>query len=35
MKLWVVVVTVVAFVIALVGYDLIHRAEQVLTYLCS
>ena len=32
-KLWIVVVTVVAFVIALVGYDIIHRAEQVLTYL--
>src|ERR1700742_2649943 len=32
-KLWVVIVTVVAFVIALVGYDLIHKAEQWLTYL--
>ena len=32
-KTWVVIVTVVGFVIALVGYDLIHRAEQVLTYL--
>jgi NCS1 family nucleobase:cation symporter-1 len=32
-KTWVVIVTVVAFVVALVGYDLIHRAEQVLTYL--
>jgi NCS1 family nucleobase:cation symporter-1 len=31
-KLWVVIVTVAAFVIALVGYDLIHRAEQWLTY---
>jgi NCS1 family nucleobase:cation symporter-1 len=31
-KLWVVIVTVVAFVIALVGYDVIHRAEQFLTY---
>ncbi len=31
-QLWVVIVTVVAFVIALIGYDLIHRAEQVLTY---
>jgi NCS1 nucleoside transporter family len=31
-KLWVVIVTVVALVIALVGYDLIHRAEQWLTY---
>ncbi|MEU1600255.1 cytosine permease [Streptomyces sp. NPDC005708] len=32
-KLWVVVVTVVAFAVALVGYDIIHRAERVLTYL--
>jgi NCS1 family nucleobase:cation symporter-1 len=32
-KLWVVVATILAFVIALVGYDLIHRAEQILTYL--
>ena len=31
-KLWVVVVTAVALVIALVGYDVIHRAEQFLTY---
>jgi NCS1 nucleoside transporter family len=31
-KLWIVVVTVVAAVIALVGYDLIHKAEQWLTY---
>ncbi len=31
-KLWVVVVTGIAFVIALVGYDLIHRAERFLTY---
>src|SRR6201996_7817489 len=31
-KLWVVIVTVVARVVALVGYDLIHRAEQWLTY---
>ncbi|MFG2636407.1 purine-cytosine permease family protein [Streptomyces sp. NPDC048362] len=31
-KLWVVVVTVVALVIALVGYDVIHKAERVLTY---
>ncbi|MGW1893489.1 purine-cytosine permease family protein [Streptomyces sp. NPDC002004] len=31
-KLWVVVVTAVALVIALVGYDIIHRAERVLTY---
>src|SRR5436190_7398141 len=32
-KLWVVIVTVVALVVALVGYDLIHRAERWLTYL--
>jgi nucleobase:cation symporter-1, NCS1 family len=32
-KLWVVIVTVVALVIALAGYDLIHKAEQWLTYL--
>ncbi|MGI8760883.1 MAG: purine-cytosine permease family protein [Jatrophihabitantaceae bacterium] len=31
-KVWVVIVTIVAFVVALVGYDLIHRAEQFLTY---
>jgi NCS1 nucleoside transporter family len=31
-KMWVVIVTIVAFVIALVGYDLIHKAEQYLTY---
>lgn len=31
-KVWVVVATVVAFVIALFGYDLIHKAEQFLTY---
>ncbi|MFJ9351571.1 purine-cytosine permease family protein [Streptomyces sp. NPDC101237] len=31
-KLWVIVVTVVAFVIALVGYDIIHKAERFLTY---
>ncbi|WP_405827523.1 purine-cytosine permease family protein [Streptomyces sp. NBC_01176] len=31
-KPWVVVVTLIAFVIALVGYDVIHRAERVLTY---
>ena len=30
--LWVVVVTVLALVIALVGYDLIHRFERYLTY---
>jgi NCS1 family nucleobase:cation symporter-1 len=32
-KLWVIVVTAVALVVALVGYDLIHKAEQWLTYL--
>ena len=31
-KVWIVVVTVLAFVLAVVGYDLIHRAEQFLTY---
>ena len=31
-KLWIVVLTVVAAVIALVGYDVIHKAEQFLTY---
>src|SRR3954449_6622683 len=31
-KMWVAVVTVVGFVIALVGYDLIHKVEQGLTY---
>jgi nucleobase:cation symporter-1, NCS1 family len=31
-KLWVVILTVLALVVALIGYDLIHRAEQVLTY---
>ncbi len=31
-KLWIVIVTVVAFAIAMIGYDIIHRAEQVLTY---
>jgi purine-cytosine permease-like protein len=30
--MWVAVVTVVGFVIALVGYDVIHKAEQFLTY---
>lgn len=32
-KAWIVAVTVVAFVIALVGYDIIHKAERILTYL--
>src|SRR5580692_4940579 len=32
-KLWVIIVTVVALVVALVGYDLIHKAEQWLAYL--
>jgi nucleobase:cation symporter-1, NCS1 family len=31
-KLWIVIVTVIAFVIALVGYDIIHAAERWLTY---
>src|SRR5882724_4307904 len=31
-KMWVIIVTIVAFAIALVGYDLIHKAEQYLTY---
>src|SRR6266480_2001122 len=31
-KLWVVILTVAALVIALVGYDLIHKAERWLTY---
>ncbi|MCW7946041.1 allantoin permease [Streptomyces hygroscopicus] len=31
-ELWVVLVTVAALLIALVGYDVIHRAERVLTY---
>lgn len=31
-KLWVVVVTAVALAVAVVGYDLIHRAERMLTY---
>ncbi|MCU1667607.1 MAG: allantoin permease [Blastococcus sp.] len=31
-KLWIVVVTVLAFAIALVGYDLIHSFERYLTY---
>lgn len=31
-KLWIVIVTVIAFVIAVVGYDLIHKAERWLTY---
>ncbi|WP_225849491.1 cytosine permease [Streptomyces sp. HPF1205] len=31
-KWWVVLATALAFVVALFGYDLIHRAEQVLTY---
>ncbi|MGW3264145.1 purine-cytosine permease family protein [Streptomyces sp. NPDC001056] len=29
---WVLAVTVVALVIALVGYDIIHKAERILTY---
>ncbi|MFF7984387.1 purine-cytosine permease family protein [Streptomyces sp. NPDC007901] len=31
-KLWVVVVTAIALVVALVGYDIIHKAERFLTY---
>ncbi|MBM9509650.1 purine-cytosine permease family protein [Actinacidiphila acididurans] len=31
-KSWVVLATVLAFALALFGYDLIHRAEQVLTW---
>jgi NCS1 nucleoside transporter family len=31
-KWWVVGITLAALVIALVGYDVIHRAEQILTY---
>jgi len=31
-KMWIVIVTVLAFGLALIGYDLIHKAEQVLTY---
>ena len=31
-KTWVVITTIIAFAIALIGYDLIHRAEQFLTY---
>jgi nucleobase:cation symporter-1, NCS1 family len=30
-KFWVVIVTIVAFVIAIVGYDIIHKAERWLT----
>src|SRR5437764_10823793 len=30
--LWIIVVTALAFLIALVGYDLIHRFERYLTY---
>jgi len=32
-KLWIVIATAVALVVALVGYDLIHKAERWLTYL--
>ncbi len=32
-KLWIVIATIVALVVALVGYDLIHKAERWLTYL--
>jgi NCS1 family nucleobase:cation symporter-1 len=32
-KVWEVIVTIIAFAIALFGYDLIHKAEQFLTYM--
>ncbi len=31
-KLWIVLVTAIAFVVALVGYDFIHRCERYLTF---
>jgi len=31
-KLWIALVTVLAFVVALLGYDFIHRCERYLTY---
>ena len=31
-KLWIVVATALAFIVALVGYDLIHSVERLLTY---
>jgi purine-cytosine permease-like protein len=31
-KLWIIIATIVALVVALVGYDLIHKAERWLTY---
>jgi NCS1 family nucleobase:cation symporter-1 len=31
-KLWIIAATLVAFVVALVGYDLIHHVERFLTY---
>jgi nucleobase:cation symporter-1, NCS1 family len=31
-RLWIVAATVIAFVVALVGYDLIHSVERLLTY---
>jgi NCS1 family nucleobase:cation symporter-1 len=31
-KLWIVIATAVALVVALIGYDLIHKAERWLTY---
>ncbi len=31
-KTWMVILSILAFVIALIGYDLIHKAEQFLTY---
>ncbi|MDQ2850496.1 cytosine permease [Dermatophilaceae bacterium Sec6.4] len=32
LKPWYIIVTIIAAVVAIVGYDLIHRAEQFLTY---
>jgi NCS1 family nucleobase:cation symporter-1 len=32
-KLWIVLATIAALIVALVGYDLIHKSERVLTYL--
>ncbi|MBJ7593832.1 MAG: cytosine permease [Candidatus Dormibacteraeota bacterium] len=31
-KLWIIIATVIAFTVALVGYDLIHSVERLLTY---
>src|SRR5205085_4069782 len=32
-KLWIVLATLAALIVALVGYDLIHKSERILTYL--